>query len=640
MTDIGPDSAPPGPEEATTVKRFARVDEVYSLKDRQVHLIKTPKAPKVPRKAYRYAFLIKRHISLKGVVARISVELNSLHLIRVLRDDVFAGIQSLGLHKQTPQLSRQDFWHAKPGLTKRLETEKARQAKGKKPSIEGSKTDCDDANETPDQALVKDIQAALDFLQEDFAEATADLDALSRKGLITFDLLWTLFPPNTDVYTDQNQLCEPQVLRFVGGGYRSNEQTGDVFYEITATCLNHSGRYFGWAEMGLKISQFEGNQPITSLAVHPLSCREDADQLRDHLRSRGHKYVRLLTQPTCCDYSAEALTMRATSSAQEVAIFTATRRVMVDPINYSEYSSDSLCYPQCARSKAFSPAKTDPTDMVYCHYYILGYSFAETQWCALAVSKLIDPPAWDRNAFDKVLMPPTKRDLIHRLVLAHSAGSDEASSFKDIIRDKGESLVGLLSGDPGVGKTLTAEAVAEVTQRPLLSVGSGELGAELREVDRQLKRWLMLASAWRSVLLIDECDVFLRKRDQTSLVNNALVSIFLRRLEYFKGVAILTTNRKTDIDGAFMSRIHFKFHFDNLGSKERLELWKTFAGEGVHLDEEKLAILAQEMELNGREIRNVVFCAKLLSKTEDPPGDLTVDMLTRVAKDLTDFRDP
>ncbi|KAF6802817.1 AAA family ATPase [Colletotrichum sojae] len=435
--DIGPDPAQPDPEEATAVKRFARVDEIYSLKDRQRHLIKTPKAPKVPSKAFRYAFLIKRHISLKGVVARISVGLNSSHLIRVLRDDVFAGIQSLGLDKQTPQLSRQDFWHAKTALTKRLASEKARQAKGKESSLESSKPDCNDdkslaecvpADETPGQALVKDIQAALDFL----------------------------------------------------------------------------------------------------------------------------------------------------------------------------------------------------------------------------------------DAFGKVLMPPTKRDLIRRLILAHrDVNSDKAASSNDIIKDKGESLIGLLSGDPGVGKTLTAEAVAEVSQRPLLSVGSGELGADLKDIDMQLKKWLILASAWHSVLLIDECDVFLRKRDQTSLVNNALVSIFLRRLEcvlsifsvpvktaliltarrYFKGVAILATNRKTDIDSAFMSRIHFKFHFDNLGSKERSELWKTFAGEGVHLDEAKLAVLAKELELNGREIRNVVFCAKRLSKTEDPPSELTVDLLTRVAKDLTDFRE-
>ncbi|KAF6815636.1 AAA family ATPase [Colletotrichum musicola] len=306
------------------------------------------------------------------------------------------------------------------------------------------------------------------------------------------------------------------------------------------------------------------------------------------------------------------------SNSEEVVTFTAIRRVMADPKSYSDYNGD---------------------DLLFYHYRILGYSFAETQWCAMAVRKL-ETPVWNMEAFDKVLMPPTKRDLILRLVGAHGAGSNQAPESNDLIKHKGDSLIGLFSGESGVGKTLTAEAVAELSERPLLSVGPGDLGAELKEVDDQLKKWLTLASAWRCVLLIDECDVFLRKREHTSLANNSLVSIFLRRLEYFNGVAILTTNRPANIDNAFMSRIHFKFHFDGLGSTERMELWKTFVGEGVDLNEERLAALAQELELNGREIRNMVFCAKLLSKTEDPPGELTVDLLSRVAKYLTDFREP
>ncbi|KAF6810206.1 AAA family ATPase, partial [Colletotrichum plurivorum] len=487
----------------------------------------------------------------------------------------------------------------------------------------------------------KDIQAALDFLQEDFSGMTADLEALNPKGLITYDLLWTLFPPNTEVYSDLNQLNEPQVLRFVSASYEEDIRTGEKWYEVNALCLNHSGTYFGWAKQQFEIKRFEGNQPVASLVVYPLSCRDDANSLKDLLKSRGSKYVQLLEQPTCCDYGGcAALMIRHTPKGDEEEVtFTATRRVMVDPKKYSEYSENSLCRPRCFQPIASSLATIDQNDLQFCHYRILGYSFAEIQWCALAVSKL-EPPDWNMEAFDKVLMPPTKRDLIRRLVVEHRAGSDETPRSNDIIDHKGESLIGLLSGDPGVGKTLTAEAVAELSHRPLLSVGSGELGAELKEVDNQLKKWLILASAWRSVLLIDECDVFLRKRDQTSLVNNALVSIFLRRLKYFNGVAILTTNRQTDIDAAFMSRIHFKFHFGNLGITERMELWKTFVGGGAHLDEDKLAALAQELELNGREIRNVVFCAKLLSKTEDPPGELTVNLLSRVAKDLTDFREP
>lgn len=46
-----------------------------------------------------------------------------------------------------------------------------------------------------------------------------------------------------------------------------------------------------------------------------------------------------------------------------------------------------------------------------------------------------------------------------------------------------------------------------------------------------------------SVVLFDESDVFLEERSQADLRRNALVSIFLRTLEYYDGILVLTSNR-------------------------------------------------------------------------------------------------
>jgi ATP-dependent Lon protease len=70
-------------------------------------------------------------------------------------------------------------------------------------------------------------------------------------------------------------------------------------------------------------------------------------------------------------------------------------------------------------------------------------------------------------------MDTKKRNLIHSLVKSHKNGSE---TFDDIVAGKGKGLVGLLSGSPGVGKTLTAEVIAEVTRRPLYMLSAGELG--------------------------------------------------------------------------------------------------------------------------------------------------------------------
>ena len=74
-------------------------------------------------------------------------------------------------------------------------------------------------------------------------------------------------------------------------------------------------------------------------------------------------------------------------------------------------------------------------------------------------------------------------------------------------------------------------------------VSAGELGTNPRELETFLQQILDLANRWQAVLLLDEADVFLEARTSQDLHRNALVSIFLRLLEYFQGILFLTTNR-------------------------------------------------------------------------------------------------
>jgi SpoVK/Ycf46/Vps4 family AAA+-type ATPase len=65
---------------------------------------------------------------------------------------------------------------------------------------------------------------------------------------------------------------------------------------------------------------------------------------------------------------------------------------------------------------------------------------------------------------------------------------------------------------------------------------------------------LKLAGHWKAVLLLDEADVFLAQRTITDIERNAIVSIFLRELEYYQGILLLTTNQVDVIDEAFQSK--------------------------------------------------------------------------------------
>ncbi len=232
---------------------------------------------------------------------------------------------------------------------------------------------------------------------------------------------------------------------------------------------------------------------------------------------------------------------------------------------------------------------------------------------------------WSDDPFQSLVIGTKQKTLIHSLVKQHS----QNTGYDDVIQGKGLGLIGLLSGNPGCGKTLTAEAVAEVTKRPLYPVSAGELGTEPEKVDQQLTAILDISHKWSAILLLDEADVFLQERDAKDVARNALVSIFLRQLEYYQGIMILTTNRIGDCDPAFESmkstesssyeysanhyprpgRIHFSIHYPDLDVKARRVIWKTFisrahssAGTKSPFADEEIEELAKH-EMNGRQVR-------------------------------------
>ena len=148
-------------------------------------------------------------------------------------------------------------------------------------------------------------------------------------------------------------------------------------------------------------------------------------------------------------------------------------------------------------------------------------------------------------------MDESLKDVIYKLVVSHGTGS---SKFDDFVKGKGKGLIGLLFGPPGSGKTLTAEAIAETAKMPLYAVSSGALGHEASQIHERLAGILKLASHWKAVLLLDEADVFLAQRTITGIKRNAIVSIFLREIEYYQGILLLTTNQAQVIDEAFQSK--------------------------------------------------------------------------------------
>ncbi|KAJ5081297.1 hypothetical protein NUU61_009561 [Penicillium alfredii] len=263
---------------------------------------------------------------------------------------------------------------------------------------------------------------------------------------------------------------------------------------------------------------------------------------------------------------------------------------------------------------------------------VLGFAFSEKLWLEFTISGISDIE-WNADAFDSLVLPNNQKAIVKALVESHTFHA--AENIDDVIQGKGKGLVAVLHGPPGTGKTLTAEGIAELLRRPLYMVSAGELGTDSRTLEAELNKILDIAHAWGAVLLLDEADIFLEKRTIHDIHRNALVSIFLRLLEYHQGILFLTTNRVETFDDAFQSRIHVALRYGDLNAKAKRSIWKMFlervrAIDGVRtaaFSEEDYDMLSRHI-LNGRQIKNSVRTAQALAVNEKSP--LSMSHIKRV----------
>lgn len=188
----------------------------------------------------------------------------------------------------------------------------------------------------------------------------------------------------------------------------------------------------------------------------------------------------------------------------------------------------------------------------------------------IAHTDQLEPYKWTPEIGDKLILPEAHKQVIS--ILMETAADD----IDDIIRGKSGGTIVISTGDPGTGKTLTAEVTSEVIKRPLYKVNCSQLGTNEEAIETKLNLVMNRAARWKALLLIDEADVYIRARG-IDIQQNAIVGVFLRVLEYYRGVLFLTSNMATAIDDAIMSRatVHLKY---TKPTEEALHhIWETLS---------------------------------------------------------------
>ncbi|KAI1423747.1 hypothetical protein F5Y12DRAFT_514468 [Xylaria sp. FL1777] len=544
------------------------------------------------------------------------------------------------------------------------------------------------------ETTARHIDVLLKFLAENMGEALTKEEALHKLDhpSATFDLFWLLLKPGQIVYGKRYGLWTPYVISSIRAGSSSRFDA----YKVDCWYLESNGVVVKRYMETFRVQPWTGEQPISSLPVIPEAfwVEDEAAQggktMREKCIEEGRLYWELLKKPTYMHYDGMLVNPSSGNGQCTGPTGKLCGRVICDPVGFDRFYTASpdlngnnrpslnssrqgsplpppldhlpRNLPRCgcdACDKSRDPSQgndgpyagfreldatfdSPPKNEVFYHVLsnvIPSFIPNERRWACVNLA-FLKPIKANRDAFKDLVLDDEIKMTVKALIgkLATEAEGRLLPWSTDIVQNKGEGRIFLLHGTPGVGKTSTAECIAEATNRPLIAITSGDLGVDTYRVESSLKYFLELGQRYGALLLLDEADVYLERRRSKDIDRNGLVSTFLRALEYYRGVLFLTTNRVQAFDTAFLSRIHVALHYKNLRDEDRERIWaNTF--ERLHRESSgtvRISTAARNLLLagcssadgndtssrirslkwNGREIRNAMQMMLAMAESE------------------------
>lgn len=225
-------------------------------------------------------------------------------------------------------------------------------------------------------------------------------------------------------------------------------------------------------------------------------------------------------------------------------------------------------------------------------------------------SKLTSPLAWN----DVVLSEDTAGKVMHlRSWIKHET---RILADLDMRKTLQPGYRALFYGPPGTGKTLTATLLGKTLRRSVYRVDlSAVVSKYIGETEKNLERIFTAAENRDWILFFDEADALFGKRtsvkDSHDRYANQEVSYLLQRIEGYRGIVILASNDKKNIDEAFSRRFQAIIHFPAPTKAERLQIWQgKIPSHYSYRGEQPLEFVADKFPLSGGSIVNVIrYCA-------------------------------
>ncbi|KAG8157941.1 hypothetical protein KVR01_012213 [Diaporthe batatas] len=517
----------------------------------------------------------------------------------------------------------------------------------------------------------EDIQALLDYLDQTVMDNIRAEMARIKRGFLSFDSFWYAFKPGTTILSSIRTTTAWQACVI-------SDITGGTFVDppeewvINGWSLAFDGRFLGRVSSGCTMERFSGEKDQSSFRF--ISDTKDIrDEEAKRLVDYGRQYWELIQKK--CKYHAgdscnfphntvEGLVM--TDARQYYAENLDSTRSQLEGSDLRRWTNDCVCSVCKQRSikletgtqtmfENYSKITRLRWSQLSDHQYLLcpsevpAFVFKSRSWDIFHVNNFRDPQ-FQQDMINSLVTDEerviTLKALAQSFIRVNQDGDtiDRPAWTADFVKGKGTGMTFLLHGRPGVGKTYTAECIAEYTKRPLMTLTNSDIGIDPDSVELNLTRHFKTAKSWGAILLIDEADVFMERRSSNDLTRNSLVAGFLRALEFYDGILFLTTNRVGSFDDAFISRVHIQLYYRDFTDGERQRVWQTFIDK-LHNDNTdaesgklymRVSLPAQEyiegeqiraIKWNGREIRNAFQTAVALAEHEgrrDKEGTILV----------------
>ncbi|KAI1742563.1 hypothetical protein F4680DRAFT_412744 [Xylaria scruposa] len=466
--------------------------------------------------------------------------------------------------------------------------------------------------------------------------------------------------------------------------YRVPEQSSA--FVVSCYHVGFDGIRFGPVAQSFDIQGYSGIRDITSLPIYPLKFAKSPERIRETLLENGNAFMQLLhgghrqysgpnlheaeeiDSPVIIDFHAAlwnsqdkdtnwdfkvdfGLHSPPNANRAEVQMMSAggcsiadcceNDRVFddldLDSGNLRDLITDKTLLTKDVHYLTNDPSQIPKEDLILLPHRLPAFVLKDSKWAVVDINHVKEVEQFD--GWPSLVLPKGHKNMIYSLIQAHYQSQRRPDTNKntqvDLVHRKGKGLIILLDGTPGVGKTFTAECVADFCKQPLYPVNCGDLGTTSEEVESRLKRIFIQAQKWRCILLLSEADIFLDAREN-SVKHKNLVSVFLRVLESYQGIIFLTANCVRRVDEAFKLRAHITLNYPPLDENSTLQIFKHNLERTKLRKEGRLRVKEEEIlefasnhyrdedrrgRWNGRQIRDAFHIAIALAENEAQERD-------------------